>query len=162
MGTVLLDKTDYITKMYNILDDHSEFQKPSSIYDSTDKVEQQLTDRLKSLKINNIIRCSQFDSLKPTGSRIPRLYSLPKVHKPEVALRPVLDMFGSPYHAVAKWLAEILKPVHRALTKYSVRDTFDFIERTKNKNVNDKTMFSLDVSSLFTNVPLVDMVNFYL
>ena len=160
MGTVLFDKTDCITKMYNILDDHSKFQKLSSIYDSTDKVEQQLTDMLKSLKINNIITCSQFDNLKPTGSRIPRLYGLPKVHKPGVPLRQVLDMFGSPYHAVAKWLAEILKPVHRELTRYSVRDTFDFIERIKDKNVNDKTMFSLDVSSLFTNVPLVETVNF--
>ena len=75
-------------------------------------------------------------------------------------LRQVLDMFGSPYHAVARWLAEILRPVHRELTKYSVRDTFDFIERIKDNNVNDKTMFSLDVSSLFTNVPLVETVNF--
>ena len=82
MGTVLLDKTDYITKMYNILDDHSKFQKLSSMCDSTDKVEQQLTDMLKSLKNNNIITCSQFDNLKPTGSRILRLYGLPKVHKP--------------------------------------------------------------------------------
>ena len=46
------------------------------------------------------------------------------------------------------------------LTKYAVRDTFDFIERIKDKNVNDKTMFSLDVSSLFTNVTLVETVNF--
>ena len=68
-------------------------------------------------------------------------------------------MFVSPYHTVTKRLAEILKPVHRELTKYSVHDTFDFIECIKDKNANDKTMFSLDVSSLFTNVPLVKRVN---
>ena len=147
--------------MYNILDDYSTIQKLSSIYDSTDKVEQQLTNMLKSLKMNNITTCSQFDNLKPTRSHIPRLYGLPKVHKPGVPLRPVLDMFGSPYHAVAKWLAEILKSVHRELTKYSGRVIFDFNERIKDKNVSDKTMFSLDVSSLFTNVPLVETVIFY-
>ena len=79
--------------------------------------------------------------------RVHRLYGLPKVHK--LGVSPVLDKFKSTYHAVAQWLAEFLKPIHRELTKYSVRDTFVFIEHIRDRNVNNNTMLSLDVSSLF-------------
>ncbi|VDQ08403.1 unnamed protein product [Trichobilharzia regenti] len=99
-----------------------------------------------------------FEQLKPFGSTIPRLYGLPKVHKNDVPLRPVLDMLNSPYHSTAKWLAEILEPVRLNLCKHSLSDTFDFVGCVDEINVTGKRMISLDVCSLFTNVPLVDTI----
>nr|VZI51423.1 unnamed protein product [Spirometra erinaceieuropaei] len=69
-------------------------------------------------------------------------------------------MRNSPYHAIAKWLAEKLKPVQRQLAPRSYRDTFEFIDDIKDLNVNDMVMFSLDVSSLFTNVPVTETVDY--
>nr|VZI15882.1 unnamed protein product [Spirometra erinaceieuropaei] len=60
----------------------------------------------------------------------------------------------------AKWLAEKLKPVQRQLAPRSYRDTFEFIDDIKDLNVNGMVMFSLDVSSLFTNVPVTETVDY--
>ncbi|CAH8670780.1 unnamed protein product [Schistosoma curassoni] len=50
-------------------------------------------------------------------------------------------MLSSPYHRIAKWLAEKLEPVRR-----------------QDVNASEKHMFSLDVNSLFTSVPLTETI----
>nr|VZI51208.1 unnamed protein product [Spirometra erinaceieuropaei] len=61
---------------------------------------------------------------------------------------------------MAKWLAEKLKSVQRQLAPRSYRDTFEFIDDIKDLNVNGMVMFSLDVSSLFTNVPVTETLDY--
>ncbi|CAI2734782.1 unnamed protein product [Schistosoma spindalis] len=101
-----------------------------------------------------------FWQIKTTGSIIPRLYGLPKLHKPGLPLRPILDMSGSPYHSIAEWLADLLEPVRKRICRHSTCDTFEFIEHIKEVNVNDKIMLSLHVESLFINVPLTETISF--
>ena len=119
-----------------------------------------MIDCLKRLKNQNVISDKTFERIKPTGTVIPRLYGLPEIHKPHVPLRPILDMCNSPYHATAKWLAEMLEPLREHMCELSLRDSFEFVDLIKDLNINSKQMCSLDVSSLFTNVPLVETVNF--
>ena len=69
-------------------------------------------------------------------------------------------MSESPYHAAAKWLVEILKPVHKVITKHYLRDSIEFVKRAKDITVKDQHMLSLDASALFTNVPLVETINY--
>ncbi|BHF72983.1 hypothetical protein SprV_0401605600 [Sparganum proliferum] len=69
-------------------------------------------------------------------------------------------MRNSPYHAVAKWLAEKLKPIQHQLAPRSYRDTFQFIDDIKDLNLDGMMMFSLDVASLFTNVPVTETVDY--
>ncbi|BHF67872.1 hypothetical protein SprV_0301090100 [Sparganum proliferum] len=69
-------------------------------------------------------------------------------------------MRNSPYHEIAKWLSEKLKPVQRQLAPRSYRDTFEFIDDIKALNINGMVMFSLDVSSLFTNVLVTETVDY--
>ena len=95
-GIVLLNVEDYRAKMNFILSDEFEFQKLGEIRDPTERNEKQLCEFLKSLRVKNIISADIFDKLKSTGSHIPRLYGLPKVHKSGDPLRPILDMSGSP------------------------------------------------------------------
>ena len=40
-----------------------------------------------------------------------KFYGLPKIHKPDVPLRPSVASQGSPTYNLAKYLAEILKPL---------------------------------------------------
>ena len=159
-GVVILNTADYDSKLSSILSDASKFQLINGSKDLTESVEKQLAMRLKDLKDQLHISSKEFFQLKPTGSRIPRLYGLPKIHKQGVPLRPILDMVGSPYHELAKWLAEKLKPLRECLTSNCVRDTFDFVDRIKSSNVKDKRMLSLDVNSLFTNVPLIETIDY--
>ena len=69
-------------------------------------------------------------------------------------------MTNSPYHSTAQWLVEVLEPVRQRLVKHSLRDTFHFVREIRDANVTNKTMFSLDVESLFTNVPLVETIDY--
>ncbi|CAI2735413.1 unnamed protein product [Schistosoma spindalis] len=159
-GIVLMDKNNYINKMKALLNDKSKFQKLVGKNDIVDKIEKQLTDSLKEIKQQGFISEKEFEILKPTGTITPRLYGLPKIHKSGLPLRPVLDMNNSAYHTIAKWLVQILKPLHKEIVKHSVKDSFEFVDNIKHLSVKNNFMISLDVSSLFTNIPLLETVEF--
>ncbi|CAH8613781.1 unnamed protein product [Schistosoma rodhaini] len=69
-------------------------------------------------------------------------------------------MNNSAYHTIAKWLVQILKPLHKEIVKHSVKDSFEFVNNVKNLSLKNKFMISLDVTSLFTNIPLLETVDF--
>ena len=161
-GVVLLDRSDYLHKMNTILSDVSKFQKLPQDKDSTEKKEHEIAKLLEILKKDNMITPDVYSQLRPSGLNIPRLYGLPKVHKPRVPMRPMLDMSNSPYHQLAKWLAKIIEPVRRKVATHSLKDVFEFIDKVKDIEVSNKTMMSLDVTSLFTNVPLMETIDYIL
>ena len=74
--------------------------------------------------------------------------------------RPILDMSTSPYHSVAKWLSKLLESIRQKTSPYSIKDTFHCLEAIKEINIRDKLLFSLDVQSLFTNIPLLETVDY--
>ena len=158
-GIVLLDRAYYNQKIEDILDDSSKFRQAVSERDKTHIIEKSISKHLRTLKQKNLIDEATFNRLRPTGTVIPRLYGLPKVHKEGLPLRPILDMSNSPYHAVAKWLTYILEPVRKHVARYSLRDTFEFVDSIEGLDLSNQTMFSLDVASLFTNVPLHETVD---
>ncbi|CAH8616866.1 unnamed protein product [Schistosoma rodhaini] len=159
-GTVLLNRNDYIDKMNNILNDHRKFQKLNNQKDVDNKIENELTRSLKKLRDQQIIPPDIYESIKPIGTHLPRLYGLPKVHKRDIPLKPILDMYDSPYHTVAKWLVTVLKPLHKQLVKHCIKDVFQFVEKIKNINIKGLKMMSFDVTSFFTNVPFRETVEY--
>ena len=77
-----------------------------------------------------------------------------------IPLRPILSMVGSAEHEMARWLAEILRPVLQHYSKYVVTDSFQFC-RTLGEHANvgeNAFMCSFDVCSLFTNVPVEETI----
>ena len=161
-ATVILSKNDYVAKMMKILSDSSKFERlgPSSEFDHTLKTEHRLQSYLKSLLASKEIAACVYNDTLPTGSVRPRLYGLPKVHKPGVPLRPILSMSGSPQYAISKWLCEILKPVVEHYGTRCVKDSFTFSDSVKRTKLSyDGYMCSFDVVSLFTNVPLKEVID---
>ena len=77
---------------------------------------------------------------------------MPKTHTDNTPLRPILSSTGSYNHECATWLSEILTPLRHHPS--SLKDTFDFLDKIKNLTPGNKLMASLDVKSLFTNVPV--------
>ena len=68
---------------------------PVPEFDMTAKIEQKLRGYLNDLLQSNEITHHIFDRISPVGSQRPRMYGLPKIHKPGVPLRPILSMCGS-------------------------------------------------------------------
>ena len=103
-GVVILHKSDYTIKMNNILHDETKFERvgPASMCDNTAAIESRLQRRLLELFMAKLIPVEVYRFIRPTGSQKPRMYGLPKTHKPKVPLRLILSMTGSAHHELSK------------------------------------------------------------
>ena len=91
-----------VAKMDALLSDTTKFRKMETEKDRTVQIEKSISKLTRCLKQKCVIDAAEFERIPPTGTSIPRLYGLPKVHKDGVPLRPILDLSNSPYHALAK------------------------------------------------------------
>ncbi|CAH8603506.1 unnamed protein product [Dicrocoelium dendriticum] len=146
--------------MQHILSDERKFQKLMAGKDNTGELEKQLAGCLKRMMQAKLITKSEYEKLKPSGGHLPRLYGLPKVHKEGAPMRPILDMVGSPQHLLAQWMVNKLQPLRDMVCTYCVRDSFEFIEKISELNFTNKRMISFDAQSLFTNIPLLETVEY--
>ena len=94
---VILNKSDYLTKM-NVTLDSQKFQKigPGNKNDNTARIEGQR--RLLALTKENMLAKSVYEYIRPSGSQTPRMNGLPKTLKKDVPLRPILSMVGLAQH----------------------------------------------------------------
>ena len=161
-GIVILNKNEYNDKMMTILNDANKFLDfgPVTSNDNTAKIETQIQRRLLQLNKEELISNTEYKAIRPTGSQQPRMHGLPKTHKKDVPLRPILAMTGSAQHELAKWLNCLLQPVLQDLSANCVSDSFTFVEEVRNFTFSPTSVFlcSFDISSLFTNVPLAETI----
>ncbi|KAJ4427431.1 hypothetical protein ANN_25053 [Periplaneta americana] len=98
-------------------------------------------------------------TIKKSEALPPRLYGLPKIHKQDVPLRPIVNAIGSPTYALAKYLSNLLKPSVGKTSSY-IRDSSHFIEKIQTlKTRPGDIMVSFDVVSLFTRVPIIKTID---
>ncbi len=109
-ATVILNRTDYDKKILALLNTptYKELKR-----DPTASIERKICSKLSELRKAGIHALSQtlHDYLRPSATVCLKFYGLPKIHKPNVPLRPIVASQGSPTYVLAKYLAEILKPV---------------------------------------------------
>ena len=87
------------------------------------------------------------------------MYGVPKIHKQDLPLRPILSMTGSAQHQLAQWLRSVIDPVLSLYSTYSISDPFTFADKVKTFNVPSSVFLcSYGVCSLFTNVPLAETI----
>ena len=153
-GVVILDKSEYINKIQTILDDKKKFRPLNK--DPTDERETDLQDYLKLLLTHGVFSEEVYNKLGPVGSNPSRIYGLPKIHKPDIPLRPIISAIGSYTHSLAKFLSEILKPY--AQNEYTIKDSFSFVNELLSVS-SIPFMCSLDVVSLFTNIPVDETID---
>ena len=133
---------------------------PIPQFDQTGKIEQNLHDYLKELVESGDISEAIFRNIVPVGSTRHQMYGLPKVHKQSTPLRPILSMCGSAQYDTSKWLCKVLEPVVQFYSQRCVKDSFTFSDAIKLKDFpNGGYMCSFDVVSLFTNVPLNEVID---
>ena len=95
----------------------------------------------------------------PTGFVPPKFYGLPKIHKPDTPLRPIVSSCGSVPYGVANELAKILKPLV-GKSSHHTTSTQDFVEQARHIKLEPgECLSSYDVSALFTSVPIDPVLN---
>ena len=158
-GFVIINHTDYVSKMEQILAEKTKFACDTTQKDMFQVIEKDITMHLKELVKKDILDNKTFSDLVPQGSITPRLYGLPKTHKTGIPLRPILSMVGSHYHKLAQWLTQLLQPIRSKMAVHTLNDSFQFVELLFERNKKNKVMASLDVESLFTNIPLNEVID---
>ena len=151
---VLIPTDEYITKINNILGDNSKFRR----------ITRNPTEDIKK-RANVIIRAV---NAKIGGTKLPLLtgdynlgycYGNVKTHKQGNPLRPIISQIPTPTYHLAKQLNSILTPF--TPKEYSLSSSTDFLDLLKGSNA-EGTIASLDVESLFTNVPVDRTISFIL
>ena len=83
---------------------------------------------------------------------------MPKTHKQQLVIRPILSATTTYNFALAKWLDDKLNPL--SINQYTITDTFEFVNEVHGLTIDSGDMLvSFDVSSLFTNVPLEETIH---
>ena len=90
----------------------------------------------------------------PTGYISPKFYGLPKIHKPDTPLRPIVSSCGSVTYGVVKELTKILKALV-GKSPHHINSTHECMEHVKQLSLAPgECLSSYDVSALFTSVPV--------
>src|SRR5215469_14177192 len=161
-GVVLLDKLDYINKMNIILENETEFNKiDSDIFKLSLKLEDSLNRILRKLLKDNKIDKTFYNSTFSSGSSPGILYGLPKIHKTNTPLRPILSAVNSHNFKLAKCLIPWVTPF--TSNSHTINNSYNFKEwLLKIENVHQHFMSSFDITSLYTNIPTSEAINILL
>ena len=150
-GVVIIDRTEYVDKMNELLNDQEVYSKKSSGFiEKTSKKFNQ--DARKVMKKTE--RGKQLLHLLEEAPTAPRMRGIPKLHKRNIPMRPITSGIGSAPHRLAKLLAKPLSKNLGAISDAHLRNSSDLIDRLQDINFSDKCLASFDVKALFTNVPV--------
>ena len=151
VAMVVMDKQDYINKANQLLNQNTYKVIPK---DPTTTIKNKLINILKVIKTKTGLGSYSYKAMYPTGCVPPKFYGLPKIHKPDTPLRPIVSSCGSITYGVAKELAKILKPLV-GKSPHHINSTQDFVEQAKHFKLEaGECLSSYDVSALFTSVPI--------
>ena len=164
-SVVLVEKDVYLVYRHieKILDDATKCEKvkiKKGILNFSINHERRINDYLKSLEKSGSLTTDQCKKIKAIGSRPGILYGLCKVHKAIIdvcpSFRPILSVIGTPSYKLAKFLVPKLSSI--TFNELTVKDSFAFAEEIVHQ-YGTLFMGSLDVDSLFTNIPLKEAIN---
>ena len=123
-------------------------------------LEEKIINFLKDLKHKEEFAKVDYNHLYPCGSRPGILYGMTKVQKPLInrcpCPQPILSAINTPSYKLAKSLVPLLTPI--TSNNFTIKDSFSFAEEVLSFDCAHY-MTSFDTESLFTNIPLGEIIN---
>jgi hypothetical protein len=151
-ATVLMNLNDYNKKMKEHLSQSGSYRKLNC--NPIKKIIKQVKNAINNSNLDERTK----KRLTPSNEITPRIYGLPKIHKEDIPLRPIVNTIGSPTYELAKHVAKILSPLVGHTDSF-IKDSNDFIKIIKNEKIRPQdTLISFDVVSLFTKIPLNEAI----
>ena len=154
-SVVILDKSQYLEKMNEILADENTYISLNK--NPLENVIKEFNAKLKSiLKDKDLIKKFTTDA-----SSLPYMYGLIKTHKYNNPVRPIISSVGSCTYKLSKYLVKILSPLLGSISESHIKNSNDFHDQLCNVDVTPNLrMASFDVVSLFTKVPIDDLFDY--
>ena len=92
-----------------------------------------------------------YNKIRPKHKQPPRIYGLPKIHKSNIPLRPIVSCVKTFAYDLSAYLADILAPL-TGRSDYTDKNSAQFASTMNKERVDEnEIMVSFDVESLFTN-----------
>ena len=156
---MILPKDSYDREAYRQLS-NSEFYSPQG-KDLTTNTARILNNLLSYLRKRGFLSTREMHALQPKAKPQQRnFYLLPKMHKdawPDPCMppgRPIISDVNSVSRKCASLIDYFLSPLAKLNASF-VRDSLHVIARLKDTEVsNDSILFTMDITSLYTNVPI--------
>ncbi|XP_063728136.1 uncharacterized protein LOC134855525 [Symsagittifera roscoffensis] len=157
VGFCVMKKTTNEAKRTELLQSEQLSEKPGLTDSVVMKIEKEINKELLAMKKKDEIDEAVYSRLRSTGGQPARLYGLAKVHKKGTPLRTVLSLPGSSYEHLNKTLAKFFDNIEGANIETNTQMAREIIE-----NIDldyNESIISLDVKSLYTNVPLKEAID---
>ena len=152
VALVVIDTVDYIRKAKEVLEDTNTCRVIHT--DPTSRLKNRLISILRRTKAATGMQDNIYKKMYPTGVSPPKFYGLPKIHKKNIPLRPIVSSIGAVAYGVTKVLAEIIKPL-MGCSQHHVHNSQQFAEEMKEMKLEKgECITSYDVIALFTSIPI--------
>ena len=153
---VITEKNAYMNKMKEIISDTSKYEQINIEEDK--QLNFLLKGEKKIIDLNKMFG-KEYELIYTRGCKLGILYGSPKVDKPVInncpKFRPILPAIGTPTYKLAEFLVPILSPL--TVNEFWVHDSLSFADAVSSY-CRDHFMASLDDESLFTNIPLNEVI----
>ena len=148
-----MNRQDYLDECYRQLNDQ-QFYKRVSI-EPTEDVKKRVCFYLKRLIANSVIDEETHRYLTPQVPKAGRFYILPRIQKPGNPGRPIVSAYGQPTEKISEFVSFHLNPLVQTLPSYT-KNTTHLLNKLKDLDVlpANAILATLDVSSLYTNIPI--------
>jgi hypothetical protein len=151
---VVMNKSDYDEKMRGMLDTAMYLQGAEE-----GPQESRIVRALSRLHNSGEITKCIYNRIRPTSSCPLRIYGLPKIHKSQTPLRPIVSCIDGPSYKLSKNIASVISPF-AAKTSSHILNSKHIVGMMKDVHVEaKKTLISFDVTSLFTNASTDEAVD---
>ena len=154
-GVVLLNMKDYVFEAHRQLQDTNFDKKLDTdlIQQFADEINDLILDMFNNGEIDS--HCYRF--LEHTNPKPGCFYILPKIHKNTLPPpgRPIVSAIGSPTEKISAFIDHFLQPLLPCIPSF-IKDTTHFLQILDNLPAipEQALLATLDVSSLYTNIPL--------
>ena len=149
-----MDKTWYIDECNRQLSDTKFYRRLNE--DIAADIQNCVTFYVNRMYKDKVINDKTKQYLIQTDVKPGRFYILPKIHKPGNPGRPIVSSNSHPTERISHFVDYHLQPLVHKLPSF-VKDTNDFLNKllTISNLPANSLLVTLDVSSLYTNIPHV-------
>ena len=115
--------------------------------DPTDRLTRKLSEKQLTLKRNGHILETLYNKIRPRHKQPPRMYGLPKIHKADTLLRPIVSWVNTFAYDLSAFLANVLSPL-AGNSNFTVKNSTDLASIIASEEIQDhEIMASFDVES---------------
>jgi len=113
-----------------------------------------LKNLLTGWKKSDYISVPTYRKIYCSDGMLPRAYGLPKIHKPNCPFRVIISSIDSPLYSLATFLDEIINSSIPKACGY-IGNSYELFNSLNDRVLSSEfCLISLDVISLFTNIPI--------